>query len=253
MYTIQNITQITRNVSLSFTEVESLLKSMSIIFKSEIGYWCASKPEIQTQPQEELIVPLRNRFSSQCEANSSLPLTYRWKKNDHTLSTTKGTLIFDNAKVSDIGIYHCEASNAVGTSLSNQATVTVYEAPYSSFMMGSINTFAGADSVQFVCPITGYPEQEFSWYFKPDGMNFWIKLYNETASSLVISELNFRDCTNVMGVTSMEIPHQMKPILTVFQSRYVEINYKFKSMWVLSDKTINASENDNIILRNELL
>ena len=257
LYSVQNITQITRNGSLSFTEVESLLKSMSMLFENvnDIGYWCASKPEIKTQPQEELIIPLKKSFSLQCEANSSLPLTYRWNKNGHTLSTTKGTLIFDHAKVTDIGIYHCEASNAVGTSSSNQATVTVYEAPYSSSMMGSISTFAGADTVQFVCPITGYPEPEFSWYFKSNGMNSWVKLYNETASSIVIRKLNFTDegwykChgDNFYGNSTSN-----EAYLTVLQSRYVDINYKFKSMWVLSDQTINASENDNIILRKELL
>ena len=256
-YSIQNITQITRNGSLSFNEVEDLLKTMSILLKNinEIGYWCASKPEIQTQPQKGSIIPVKNRFSLQCEANSSIPVTYRWKKNGHTLSETKETLMFDHAKVSDIGIYHCEASNAVGTSSSNQATVAVYEAPYSSALMESLNSFTGEDSVQFVCPITGYPEPEFSWYFKSNLMNSWIKLYNNTASSLVVREINSSDegwykchASNIYGNSTSN-----EAYLTVLPSRHVEINYKFKSILSLSNQTINVSEEDNSELKKELL
>ena len=85
---------------------------------------------ITTHPQDEL-VNFSDNVTFTCEASGSPPINYRWLYNGnyitddpgHIEGATTDTLMIINVRVTDWGMYSCEATNVVSSAISNNATL----------------------------------------------------------------------------------------------------------------------------------
>ena len=85
---------------------------------------------IITHPQDEL-VNVSDNVTFTCEASGSPPIDYRWLYNGnyvmddpgHIESAKTDTLMIINVRVTDWGMYSCEAINIVNNAISDNATL----------------------------------------------------------------------------------------------------------------------------------
>ena len=154
------------------------------------NYWCNSPPVITLQPPPDVNVSLGSVLELYCEANSSLPVTYEWKKDGNTLpkhSTKK--LILVKLQHLDSGNYTCFANNPVGTAESITTSFTVYELPSFYLLPQSVVTFFGDENgVWFACNATAFPYPGWRWYYRPSEEVEWKVIAGEQTNELLISK-----------------------------------------------------------------
>ena len=154
------------------------------------NYWCNPPPVITVQPPPVLNVSLGSVLELYCEANSSLPVTYEWKKDGNTLpkhSTKK--LILVKLQHLDSGNYTCFANNPVGTAESITTSVTVYELPSFYLLPQSVVTFFGDENgAWFACNATAFPYPGWRWYYRPSEEVQWKVIEGEQTNELLISK-----------------------------------------------------------------
>ncbi len=243
--TIHNLSSVATSRSINTREIIDIVTNVILVLNeiSNIGFWCATKPNVVVNPVSNISVHTGDSFSLVCEANSTLPVTYKWRQNGKYINQDTNVLLVSSAKISNGGIYYCEMSNNVGTTRSENAIVSVFEIPRFDTELRSLNTFVGASSIQFVCDVSGYPEIEYEWFFRPDNTKAWIEMASETNSSLILSDVKSSDegwykcqAANVYGNISSDAAQ-----LSVVSSMNVKICYIFRSVLTIRDTQLMVS------------
>ena len=162
----------------------NILKGMEII-----GYWCSTPPVITRQPEKKVNVDLWKELSIMCYANSSLPLSYSWKKGGFVQpSFTSSTLTKSRVMYDDEGKYQCSVTNDIATTDSLYSTVEVFEPPVITLSPLDFTTFEGDDNgALFVCNATGRPSPTYEWYWSTNGMD-WSAVSNSSSNELFLSK-----------------------------------------------------------------
>ena len=246
--TIHNLSSVATSRSINTDEIIDIVTNVILVLNeiSNIGFWCATKPNVVVNPVSNIAVHAGNSFSLVCEANSTLPITYKWRQNGKYINQDTNVLLVSSAKISNGGIYYCEMSNSIGTTRSENTIVSVFEIPRFDTELRSLITFVGASSIQFVCDVSGYPEIEYAWFFRPDITTFWIGMASETNSSLILSDVKSSDegwykcqAANVYGNISSDAAQ-----LSVVSSKNVKICYIFRSVLTIHEIQLMASNED---------
>ncbi|XP_061641967.1 contactin-4-like isoform X1 [Phyllopteryx taeniolatus] len=110
-----------------------------------------------------------------CEAQASPPPVYRWKRNGTEISPKSGShysLSGGNLRIShlnkdqDAGTYQCLASNAFGTIVSREASLTfAYLENFKTHRRSSVSVREGQGVVLLCGPPPHSGDLEFSWIF----------------------------------------------------------------------------------------
>jgi glucose/arabinose dehydrogenase len=95
---------------------------------NRISYTSSTAPVITAQPQS-VTVAQGNPASFSVSATGSAPLSYQWRKNGVNISgAVSSTYSISSTATGDAGTYSVVVTNAVGSSTSNNATLTVTSA-----------------------------------------------------------------------------------------------------------------------------
>ena len=136
---------------------------------SQLNYWCASIPNITVQPEERVTAMENNTVILTCEAESLVPVNYKWKKGSIDVPDAKSsTLVIENIKFSDADNYTCIATNHIGSVTSANASVEVHEFP--AFLLQPDHQdiyLRDQNGAHFKCNATGVPNPGFRWYYRP--------------------------------------------------------------------------------------
>ena len=251
MSVINNLSSVATSTSMDSTEISDIINDAIMVLNeiSNIGYWCATTPNILVNPASNTSVRRGDSFSLLCEANSTLPITYRWRRNGkYIINQYTNALLVSNAPISDNGIYHCEISNSVGTSKTDAAIISVFEIPQLNNELSSLTTFVSASFVQFVCDISGYPELEYTWFFASNNTASLSILAGQINSSLIISDVKSSDegwykcqATNLYGTVTSK-----RAQLLIVPSENVKIHYTFKSVFTINSTELLTSDKDTL-------
>ena len=150
---------------------------------SQLNYWCASIPNITVQPKERVTTVENNTVILTCEAESLVPVNYKWKKGSIDVPDAKNSmLVIENIKFSDAENYTCIATNHIGSVTSINASIEVQEFPAFFLQPDHQDIYLkDQNGAHFKCNATGIPNPGFRWYYKP---------HNETEFIVVSGEYN---------------------------------------------------------------
>ena len=228
------------NGSLEFFEIQEILNNITHLVEDidDMGYWCATTPVITVHPTQSVNLTVGSTLDLDCEAESTLDLTYRWKNSDRTVGKSK-SLHLEDIKLSDAGAYHCEVCNAVGKTKSNQSLVVVYQSPYFAREPSSISTFVGAQSANVTCDIRGYPIPEFSWFYHQNKTGPRRLVHGETQSTY---QLNFPQVANegwyiCQGTNSYGSVVSTPVYLLVLPATLVQVSYDIEAVLTLDSES----------------
>ena len=240
------------NGSLEYFEIKDILNNITHLVEDidEMGYWCATTPIITIHPTQSVNLTVGSTLELDCQAVSTLDLTYRWKNSDRTVGKSK-SLHVENIKLSDAGAYHCEVYNAVGKTKSNQSLVVVYQSPYFAREPSSINTFVGAQSANFTCDIRGYPIPEFSWFYHQNKTAPRRLVHGETQSTY---QLHFPQVANegwyiCQGKNSFGVIESTPVYLLVLPATLVQVGYEIEAVLTLDSES--RMKNSSLTAINE--
>ena len=240
------------NGSLEYFEIKEILNNITHLVEDidEMGYWCATTPIITIHPTQSVNLTVGSTLELDCQAVSTLDLTYRWKNSDRTVGKSK-SLHVENIKLSDAGAYHCEVYNAVGKTKSNQSLVVVYQSPYFAREPSSINTFVGAQSANFTCDIRGYPIPEFSWFYHQNKTAPRRLVHGETQSTY---QLHFPQVANegwyiCQGKNSFGVIESTPVYLLVLPATLVQVGYEIEAVLTLDSES--RMKNSSLTAINE--
>ena len=228
---------IASNNSLSFSEIEIIVNDTVYLAQAvdDLGYWCSTTPVIKIHPVQSVNISIGSSLYLECEAESSLPITYRWKKDDRTVGKSK-SLIIHQTQSSDMGVYRCDVYNAVGVSKSHPSLVTVYQSPYLARQPSPITTFIGALRATIFCDIQGSPYPKYSWFSKYNATAAWKLISGDYNNTLQLKNLQLTDekwytceASNSFG-SKVSTP----VFLTVLPSTLPEVSYTFDTMLTLT-------------------
>ena len=135
---------------------------------SQLNYWCASIPNITVQPEERVVTVENNTVILTCEADSLVPVNYKWKKGSIDMPDVKSnTLVIENVKFSDADNYTCIATNHIGSVTSANASVEVHEFPAFFLQPDHQDIYLrDQNGAHFKCNATGVPNPGFQWYYR---------------------------------------------------------------------------------------
>ena len=174
----------------SFTGARSMLTPMNTIVKRMIrnSYWCSTPPQIVTHPVSETSVQIGTRLTLTCTGNSSLPATYRWRKDGVALPDTNShTLTLDDMQVFDEGNYSCQITNDVGSTRSTNSSVHVFILPEFYQVPSSVITYIGdGNGAYFTCNATSRPDPGWRWYHRSSNRAPWREVIGEETNELLI-------------------------------------------------------------------
>ena len=189
--------QLANNDLLTFTEARDKLTPINSIIKAMIsdGYWCSTPPEITTHPVAKTIVQIGTKLLLTCTGNSSLPLTYQWRKDGVALPNTNNhTLALDDMQVFDEGNYSCEVANNVGSIQSTNSSVHVFILPQFFQVPSSVITYIGdSNGAYFTCNSTSRPDPGWRWYHRSLDIGEWSEVIGEETNELLIRNPSLSD------------------------------------------------------------
>ena len=185
-----SLTELGLATNLSFAEAKAKTNPMFVLLTNiqTLGYWCSTPPVITEQPESEVNIDLDDQLSISCQANSSISISYGWKKDKFSSPNyTTNMLTKPTVEVADSGVYQCLANNPVDTTSSLYSTVTVFEPPVITLAPSDFTTFEGDDNgAVFVCNATARPSPNYQWYWSPDGGTSWTTVVNGTSNELFL-------------------------------------------------------------------
>ncbi|MCX8092450.1 MAG: immunoglobulin domain-containing protein, partial [Verrucomicrobiae bacterium] len=124
-------------------------------------------PLITAQPQSQTVSPGATVTFS-VTASGSAPLSYQWRFNGAPIAAaTNSSLTLNNVQSSDAGLYSVVVSNAFGTALSSNATLTVSlsNAPPSITAHPLSQTVAQGANATFSVTAVGTTPLHYQWRF----------------------------------------------------------------------------------------
>ena len=181
--------QLAGNELTSFTEAKGKLAPIHSIVKRMMrnGYWCSTPPQITTHPVAETSVQIGTQLVLTCTGNSSLPITYQWRKDGVALpDTNSDTLTLDNIQVFDEGNYSCEVTNDVSSERSTNSSVHVHILPKFFQRPSSVITYIGdSNGAYFTCNATSRPDPGWRWYHRSSNRGQWREILGEETNELL--------------------------------------------------------------------
>ena len=231
------LSSIASNSSLGFSEIEIIVNDTIYLAQAvdDLEYWCSTPPVIKVHPVQSVNISIGSSLYLECEATSSLPITYRWKKDDRTVGKSK-SLIIHQTQSSDTGVYRCDVYNAVGVTKSDQSLVIVYQSPYLTRQLSSVTTFVGAMTATIFCGIQSYPYPKFSWFSKYNETAAWKLISREYNNTLQLKNLQLTDEKWYVCEASNSFGSKVStPVfLTVLPSTLPDVSYTFDTILTLS-------------------
>ena len=183
--------------NLSLQEASSRLEYIVNIINAtqELGYWCAEPPEIVENPPLEVNVSIGDMFTLTCQANSSLPVTYQWKKDGLLINVPKREfLTFPDVQMVEAGNYSCVAFNAVGSTSSLATRVNVYYAPIFNGTITDTETLEGNDNgVNFACDAHSWPPPGWRWLYRASSSDNWTEVEGIDVNVLPLDDPRVED------------------------------------------------------------
>ena len=187
----QTLAELALRSNLTLAEAKSRTAPMWSLVRwlENNGYWCSTPPTITEQPQQKVNVNLGQEFSISCLANSTLPLSYSWRRSHFLLPNySNNTLMKSEAEWSDGGLYQCLAKNAISTTESLFSTVRVFQTPTITLSPSDFTTYEGDDNgAVFVCNATGKPDPNYRWYWTRNGST-WYPVSDSSTNELVLTK-----------------------------------------------------------------
>lgn len=172
------------------SNIYSFLDIMHLL--DNTGYWCAEPPIFITHPKADVEIEYGSTLILSCAAESKLHVSYRWTMNNITIPSKKSSrLIMQSITEADSGVYHCIASNVVGSVKSLFSVVRVYQAPKFNVTPSSKESYVGDDlGIEFSCQANGIPQPSWQWYYRPNTNSSW-QLLSTQANVLIIQYPDF--------------------------------------------------------------
>ena len=154
---------------------------------TEFKYWCAAPPLARLSSYTDVVIGKGESLQLSCEVESEWSINYEWKKVNETISrSNSGELKIESIETSESGMYHCIASNHIGSHRTSHIKVTVTTLPVFEDD-GSNPAYIYAEScspVVLSCDVSSQPDPEIRWYFQPKGSDSYRQLTNESATEL---------------------------------------------------------------------
>ena len=233
----KNLKELALRTNLSLTETKSKTGLISSILSklTANNYWCSSPPVITEHPEKEQLIDIGHNMSISCQANSSLALSYGWKRDRFLLPIHKtNTLAILTADKTDRGSYQCLATNPVGTTPSLSSTVTMFEPPTITQSPVDFTTFEGDDNgAVFICNATATPSPKYQWFWSTN-KDTWTPVVNGTSNELFLSKPTSKDegwyyCKGYTDKTSVQSLPAYLTILPVLISKLVyPVSFKLR-------------------------
>ena len=127
-----------------------------------IQYVAPWQPQITAQPQSQTVVA-GNAATFTVATSGAATLSYRWQRNGTDIpGATSATYSFTVSDADTGAAFHCIVSNSYGTATSDDATLTVVDAPAFTQQPQSQSVQPGA-SVSFTVAATGTAPITFQW------------------------------------------------------------------------------------------
>ena len=151
-------------------------------------YWCNEPPVMMTEPPPEVNVSLGATLQLSCTAESNLPVTYYWMRDGNVLPQfTTNELVIPGVQRQDLANYTCMASNPVGTAVSINTSVTVYELPQFYLLPESVVTYFGdGNGAWFACNASAWPYPGWRWYHRSSPDTDWRLIEGEQTNELLV-------------------------------------------------------------------
>ena len=152
------------------------------------NYWCSEPPVLSRDPPPEVNVSLGGTLRLSCEANSSLAVTYEWRRDGNVLPQfTSSDLVIATVQRMDSANYTCFANNPVGSAESVTTSVTVYELPEFYLLPESVVTYFGDDNgAWFACNASAWPYPGWRWFHRNTADHVWTLIEGEETNELLI-------------------------------------------------------------------
>jgi RHS repeat-associated protein len=152
-------------------------------------------PSFTTQPTNQAVNAGSTATFTASATGIPAP-TYQWKKNGNTIAgATSATLTLSNVQPSDAATYTVVATNSVGSTTSNGATLTVYTAPVITAQPQN-QTVALGGTASFTVTATGNPAPTYQW--RKNGTN----ISGATSATLTISNAQTTDAATYSVVAT---------------------------------------------------
>ena len=152
------------------------------------NYWCNEPPVMMTEPPPEVNVSLGATLQLSCTAESNLPVTYYWMRDGNVLPQfTTNELVIPGVQRQDSANYTCVARNPVGTAVSINTSVTVYELPQFYLLPESVVTYFGdGNGAWFACNASAWPYPGWRWYHRSSPDADWRLIEGEQTNELLV-------------------------------------------------------------------
>ena len=244
----QPLLMIASNGSQNYSQISSILTETIKIMQSlvNLDYWCTPPPEISEQPEHVLYIQSGNTLNLNCNAHSTLPLTYVWKRNNKTIPfATSGNLVIQNIGISHLGVYQCEVRNVVGVTKSRQSIVYVYKIPSFTQHLKSVSTIQ-YDDAYFICDVSAYPVPDYDWFFRPNAVTPWSIIQNENRSLLYITNATYANEGQYRCNSSNDFGSIVSQVasLTVLPGNPVEISYHIECTYKAQTSSKHSMRNE---------
>ena len=165
------------------------MNAATIALASLTNYWCADRPYFSPFSDISGVMHIGQSHNISCSENlhSSLPITYKWRKNGFYLpKELSESLKIETVSALDSGWYQCVASNDVGSSKSSIWSLTSVEYPIK--IIGhpkDTYTFEGNDNgAVFSCNASVQTGSAYSWFYSKYGQDW--KLIGNSSNELIV-------------------------------------------------------------------
>ena len=186
----QLLLQLARNELINFTDSRNKLTPIRSLVQAmtDNGYWCSTLPQVIVHPVAETSVQINTALTLTCRGNSSLPVSYLWRKDGVAIPNSNShTLVLNDMQVFDEGNYSCEITNDVGTTSSTNSSVQVFILPENYQLPSSVITYMGDENgAYFTCNATSRPAPGWRWYHRPSTRGQWREIVGEETNELLL-------------------------------------------------------------------
>ncbi|KAK2580567.1 hypothetical protein KPH14_007691 [Odynerus spinipes] len=148
------------------------------------------EPRFTTQPSSSGNILSENRTKFlQCQARGYPQPKYQWFKNGKPLSnelTSEPYFRIQSTRKEDAGVYHCVATNTVGSIFSERITFTVaYMGIFKDLTERVVTVESGSAAILELPPIESHPTPDVTWFTLDGSLLYGIK-YATTDHKLLI-------------------------------------------------------------------